>query len=380
MVATMIGMTIGMIAFAGNEQVPAAHKKYDKQIEVAREKQAERISLETQLSFAKAEEEKELIALCLDESVLATSKLADNLMGFIQLTPEDKKRLIRKEVWDEGWCKENYKPMLVQKVYQRPADLFYTFLTSDGAYTTQSFQQHFSRNKYMAIDIGTSGKKLDIHAPSFMPERDVDLEMEYTVKLVHNYDTMGQTIELHFDYNDVHYNWAIGHVNTFGVKDGDIVKTGDIIGLSGGCIGELKEGEKSTGCHAHIEFRQEGTAVAYPMYLYTVHTPKELCEKIGVGEDQNQYVRMASEMSGNDLRFLSVLEGENGLWTPDRVHNDGHGRGFCGIDDRHHPELVDDPNFLDPEWQMRKCYELWTGGTTFYASETDNQFRFTCYN
>jgi len=87
-----------------------------------------------------------------------------------------------------------------------------------------------------------------------------------------------------------------------------------------------------------------------------------------VDEDQNRYVRMASEISGNDIDFLATLNQENGLFSPDRLHNDGHGNGFCGFDDRWWSKIIDDPRFLsDPYWQLTKCFEAYKGGTRMYG-------------
>ena len=103
-----------------------------------------------------------------------------------------------------------------------------------------------------------------------------------------------------------------------------------------------------------------------------------LCYKNTAGDDQNEFVRIASEISGNDVQFLALLDAENGMWTADRVHNDGHGRGYCGIDDRYHPEVVSYPNFLDPQWQIQKCYDYYIGGVTFYGDWWNHTKYFTC--
>lgn len=109
-------------------------------------------------------------------------------------------------------------------------------------------------------------------------------------------------------------------------------------------------------------------------------SPQKTCVKNTAGEDQNQYVRIASEISGNDIDFLALLDAENGLWTPDRVHNDGAGRGFCGISYPWHKAIIEDEKFTDPEWQLRKCYELYKGGTTFYGKSrvSITKKNFTC--
>ena len=99
-----------------------------------------------------------------------------------------------------------------------------------------------------------------------------------------------------------------------------------------------------------------------------VDKTEELCYKKDVGEDQQQYVRMAAEISNNDLDFLATVNQENGLWTPDRVHMDGVGHGFCGISYPWHKEVIEDTRFHnDPYWQLEQCWRLYSGGTRFYG-------------
>ena len=110
-------------------------------------------------------------------------------------------------------------------------------------------------------------------------------------------------------------------------------------------------------------------------------TRKSLCYKHTAGEDQNQYVKIAAEISDNDLDFLSTLDAENGLWTPDRVHGDGVGHGFCGFSYPWHKPTIEDPRFKsDPKWQLEKCYKAYKGGTRFYGYDVRNSHKdnFTC--
>ena len=91
--------------------------------------------------------------------------------------------------------------------------------------------------------------------------------------------------------------------------------------------------------------------------------------KLNVGEDQNQYVRYASSISGDNLDFLATLNQENGLWTQDRVGITGD-IGFCQISPYWHPTITNDPLFYsDPYWQLDRCWELYSGGTRFYGSD-----------
>ena len=107
-------------------------------------------------------------------------------------------------------------------------------------------------------------------------------------------------------------------------------------------------------------------------------------KKRNVGEDQQRYVRLAQEVSGSDLQFLYMIETENPLWTPDRQSNVYYrGRrepsfGYCQIHRDYHPEIVNDPKFKDPKWQLETCYRLFKGGTKFYGYkrfQRDAKFR-----
>ncbi len=58
-----------------------------------------------------------------------------------------------------------------------------------------------------------------------------------------------------------------GHVSAFNVTEGQYVKQGDIIGLSGGARGTLGAGWLTTGSHLHFEVRVNGTPVDPMGYL-----------------------------------------------------------------------------------------------------------------
>lgn len=114
---------------------------------------------------------------------------------------------------------------------------------------------------------------------------------------------------------------------------------------------------------------------------------KKPCVKKNVGEDQQQWVRIASEISGNDLDFLATLEAENGLWSPfrqsDYVKNGVRepSYGFCQIHKGYHPEIVNDPRFFtDARWQLEQCWRLYKGGTKFYGKNniSKTKSRFVC--
>ena len=83
----------------------------------------------------------------------------------------------------------------------------------------------------------------------------------------------------------------------FTVKEGDMVKTGDPIGISGGCPGELKDQEVSTGCHVHIELRKGGTVIPYPEYKYSNH-----------GEDLAKYKKYKEHLQDYGARLQAFLD------------------------------------------------------------------------
>lgn len=337
------------------------------------EKRNQLQKMQYNLKQARQREREAMTSICETLKEKATVMLEEDN----NLTEERKAGLIEKTKLN---CSE-YVVDTLQFIYTEPSDLSYVFLKSYGTYITQSFREHFANNGYMAVDIGTGGKKLDVYAPSFMKEQAQDLEREYTVKIIKNYHTMGFTVELHWKEGKVPYNWAIGHLNEVYVKDGQKVKTGDKIALSGGCVGELQFDEKSTGCHVHLEFRVDGVATPYPTFAYTKHSGEQVktCYKKDVDKDQQQYVRIASDISGGDIRFLALLNGENGLWTLDRVHADGVGRGLCGISYPWHKDIIEDERFLtDAKWQIEQCYKLWKGGTKFYGDIDGNLDKFIC--
>lgn len=93
----------------------------------------------------------------------------------------------------------------------------------------------------------------------------------------------------------------------------------------------------------------------------------------GHTQDQQDVIDYAWEVSNGDMRFIYLLTGENGEYSFTRRHNPSNNSvgvdwGLCGINDYYHKNIIQDSRFLtDREWQTRKCYELYTSGTTFYG-------------
>lgn len=179
--------------------------------------------------------------------------------------------------------------------------LYYVFSANADVYVSQNPQQHFANNRYLATDISTKGQKLWVMAPSWdyidSEGEYYDEAREYTVKVVENYGTMGLTIELHWEEDGKQMNWAIGHMHELTVNDGDIVRTGERVGTSGGCPGELKLNEVSTGCHIHLELRQDGTAIDYPTYKNTLH-----------GEDLEAYRKHKEKYAPKEDEYGKALQ------------------------------------------------------------------------
>lgn len=101
----------------------------------------------------------------------------------------------------------------------------------------------------------------------------------------------------------------------------------------------------------------------------------ELPKNVLVGnynEYQNYWMNYAWNR-WHDKEFMYLLKAENGLFNHDRRHDPsgnavGVDWGFCGTNDYHHAEKVNDPRFFsDPAWQLEKCYEMYKDGVTFYG-------------
>jgi hypothetical protein len=91
-------------------------------------------------------------------------------------------------------------------------------------------------------------------------------------------------------------------------------------------------------------------------------------------DQQKKFVRYAYYISNYDKEFLYMLKAENGKLDPitqSACYENGvreKSFGFCQIHQPSHTAIVNDPKFFtDPYWQLDRCYELWKGGTKFYA-------------
>lgn len=140
---------------------------------------------------------------------------------------------------------------IVEHKYTGVDSLFYGTNVLDKCYVSQSEKDHFKSNGRIATDIACAHKQVFIHAPDYKNQ-----EIKYTVKVVNNWDT-GESIELYFKSPEdgADYHWLLGHTSTT-LKDGAIVKTGEVIGLMN--LTGITE-----GYHLHQELWQGGNQVSY---------------------------------------------------------------------------------------------------------------------
>jgi hypothetical protein len=101
-------------------------------------------------------------------------------------------------------------------------------------------------------------------------------------------------------------------------------------------------------------------------------------------------LKLASEVSNNDLNFIRKITAENGHLAHDnqstaylRRMPSGKNQvckgdltgcvreqsyGYCQVYKPAHPEKIADPRFFtDKRWQMELCYSMYKGGTPMYA-------------
>lgn len=176
--------------------------------------------------------------------------------------------------------------------YTKPSDLFYTCLKEYKCYVTQSDREHFSRNGYLATDIGTADKNLPIRLPDFMGK-----EVVYTLKYVNYPKTTGATVEAFAEVDGVKIMWRIGHTHWDwdNIKYNELyhnrqLKTGTIIAYSGG---EKEESFKNkgnqgatTGKHVHIEYLMWDGGKYAP-------APYRLDQTINVHKEDNSFIPTA---------------------------------------------------------------------------------------
>jgi len=68
-------------------------------------------------------------------------------------------------------------------------------------------------------------------------------------------------------------------------------------------------------------------------------------QKHNVGDDQNRIVKLASQLSNNNLDWIATLEAENGLWDMYRKHpyknKNGTTDWACGLNSAYHAPFIE---------------------------------------
>lgn len=77
-------------------------------------------------------------------------------------------------------------------------------------------------------------------------------------------DLLGNTVRLKLNNGDI---IVYGHLSKFEVQNGQFVKAGDLLGLTGGAVGSINSG-RTTGSHVHISHYHEGTLIDPTNYLF----------------------------------------------------------------------------------------------------------------
>ncbi len=75
---------------------------------------------------------------------------------------------------------------------------------------------------------------------------------------------LGNTVRLKLDNGDI---IVYGHLSKFEVQNGQYVKQGDLLGLTGGAVGSINSG-RTTGSHIHISHYHKGTLIDPTNYLF----------------------------------------------------------------------------------------------------------------
>ncbi len=104
-----------------------------------------------------------------------------------------------------------------------------------------------------------------------------------------------------------------------------------------------------------------------------VHSPRDMedslkvqvYQKRDIGADVNAIIAHASRVSGNDLDFIATLDKENaGTWSTHVKNTNSNGTwdiGICQFNSQYFMDIINDPNFDNPEWQVNKCLEMYRG-------------------
>lgn len=291
---------LSYVALAGFDSAksPKAQKEVDMASQILGEKQVAKDQAQALLDEMNAQLDLAAVQYCEKDKLHAKAQLADYYNDLIILSEEELSGVKNREVRNcEEAVKalgENPKEVALNNIENKapdrklePSELFYTFWTGDGAHVSQGPAEHFNRNKLLATDVATGGRKLQLYAPSYLYKDESgvahDIGVEYTVRLTDNPNSTGRQIELYWTEEGVEKSFWIGHVFERHVKDGQKIKTGEKIGISGGCPEDGVLEEVTSGCHVHIEYRVSGEPSVYPATKKTIHKqqPADTSQELG---------------------------------------------------------------------------------------------------
>lgn len=180
----------------------------------------------------------------------------------------------------------------------------------------------------------------------------------------------GQVIELEHN-GEKQYRVILGHISEYAVKHDQRIKSGDLIGYSGGNVNATYPVGISTGPHLHTEFILNNEHVQ----PFTEEIIELRPYKIGASEEQQKYIDYAWDIS-HDKKFIEMIEGESSAWEIDKKSikigaNGYYDYGFCQINKGWHPEVFTDQFFTNYEYQLNICWKYFSGGVKFYGAERD---------
>lgn len=97
-------------------------------------------------------------------------------------------------------------------------------------------------------------------------------------------------------------------------------------------------------------------------------------QKKKVDDDQNHVVRLASQISNNDLDWILTLESENGIWDLYRKHpnrnKDGSYDYSCGLNSYYHKDMISKikAKTVNETEILNYCYKVYNERkTAFYG-------------
>lgn len=98
----------------------------------------------------------------------------------------------------------------------------------------------------------------------------------------------------------------------------------------------------------------------------------KIYQKITAGDDQNRIVKIASEISNNDLDWILTLDAENGNWDMYRKHpqknKDGSWDYSCGLNSYYHQKIIAEikTKAVSEKEILQYCYAVYKSRKTAF--------------